>query len=190
LTPTTTAVHAPGPVVVDGDLREWAEAKPVPLTYASGFDPKNAADLQSQTRFMWEESNFYLAVETVDDEHVQPYAGDIVWLADNVELSLDDWGWGLTLTKHGPEVFLYEGVGMSAEMVNTDVKLGVKREGTRTIYEAAFPTAMVKPLELKAGNSCRVAIGMNDLDSTGSRHSLALTPGGDSGPRVKVTLVK
>ena len=190
LTPKTNAVHAPGPIAVDGDMSEWAEAKPVPLTYASGFDSRNTADLQSQIRFMWDESNLYLAVETVDDEYCQPYAGDIVWSADNVELSLDDWAWGLTLTNAGPEVFLYEGVDVSAEMVNTDVKLGIKRDGSLMVYEAAFPASMVKPLELKAGASFGVAVGMNDLDSKVPRHSLALTPGGDSGPRVKVVLEK
>lgn len=194
LVPTTNAAHAPGPVTPDGDLSEWQAAKPVPLTYAHRMDIQNTADLQSQARFMWDESNFYLAVETQDNDYVQPYAGDIVWSADNVQLFIDRWSWGLTLTKTGPEVFLYWGVDVSAETVNTDVKLGIKRDGTHITYEAVFPATMMKPLELKAGNSCRFSLIMNDLDTSGPRHWLELTPGAGSSPktcpRTKVILVK
>jgi hypothetical protein len=118
-----------------------------------------------------------------------------VWSADAVEMFLDDWSWGLSLTAKGPEVFVYWGVDVSAEMVNTDVKLAVTRDGNRIVYEAAFPQSHLTPLKLAPGNSFRFNALMNDLDSSGpekSRHWLQLVPQGDSagnpGPRVKVVL--
>ncbi len=194
LVPTTEAARATGPVRADGVLDEWGRTVPVPLTYPFDYDIDDIEDLSSQVRFMWDDSHFYLAVETTDDVHHQPYAGDIVWSADNVELFLDRWSWGLTLTKDGPEVFLYWGVDVESETVNTDVELGVKVEGTRAVYEAAFPKAMVKPFELKAGSSTRFSLIMNDIEPGKKRHWAELTPGAGSGeggfPRVKVVLAK
>ncbi|MCB9770289.1 MAG: metallophosphoesterase [Candidatus Omnitrophica bacterium] len=195
LVPTTVAQRAPGPVKIDGILDDWEGADPIALTYAESFDKKAKEDLESQIRFQWSPGYFYLAVETWDDEFYQPYAGDIVWLADNVELFLDTWSWGLSLTEKGPEVFLYWGVNRSRETVNTEVQLGVQRDGRKTVYEAAFPQDVVLPFQLEAGNSCRFSMIMNDLDGSvpdRPRHWLELTPGAGSGsgrfPRTKVIL--
>ena len=177
LVPTAEMVHAKGPVVPDADLSEWAQAQWVPLIYPYGFNPEDTADLQCELAMMYDDANVYIAVRTVDNDQVQPYAGDIVWMADNVEFFLDKWHWGFTLTAKGPEVFCYEGVDISVETVNTDVKLGVKREGVNTIYEAAIPAALNKPLALKSGSFCRVGMIMNDLDQKGERHWLELMPG-------------
>ena len=193
--PVMAAARAQGPIKIDGVLDEWAAAPMAPMIYSSGFDGKDTSDLQCRLGFLWDDNMLYLAVETVDNEYYQPYAGDIVWSADNVELFLNDWSWGLTLTKNGPEVFLYEGVNVSAETVNTDVKLAVKRDGTKIIYEAAFPKSHLTPLELAQGNSFRFNLLMNDLDPSGPvkpRHWLELVPGpsapGSRPPRVKVVL--
>jgi hypothetical protein len=195
LIPTTVARRAPSPLKIDGELDDWSGAAPVAVTYPHEFDPKNTEDLKSQVRFQWNPDSFYLAVETWDDDFYQPYAGDIVWLADNVELFLDTWSWGLTLTEAGPEVFLYWGVNRSRETVNTEVELAVKRDGRLTVYEAAFPQDVVLPMQLEAGKSCRFSVIMNDLDGSvpeRPRHWLELTPGAGSGsgefPRAKVIL--
>jgi len=87
------AVHAPEEVHFDGTLEDWKDAESIPLIYAHGFDPeKNPEDLQSEIRFMWDEYFLYVAIDTIDNEHVQPYSGDIVWAADNVELFMDKCG--------------------------------------------------------------------------------------------------
>ena len=195
LVPVTQAVRAAGPVVIDGELDEWGAAQPLPLTYPWRFDINDTDDLEAQCRLMWDDAHLYLAVECGDDEFHQPYAGDIVWSADNVQLFLDKWEWGLSLTEAGPEVFLYSGPGRSSETVNTVVQLAVKRDGRRTTYEAAFPSSEVAPLELKAGAGYTLSVVMNDLDPSHPdrpRHWAELTPGAGSGksnfPRVKVIL--
>jgi hypothetical protein len=195
LVPVLLAARAKGGIKVDGVLDEWSTAQMMPLVYSVGFDAKDSADLSSKLGFLWDDDYLYLAVETNDNEYCQPYAGDIVWSADNVELFLDEWSWGLTLTSAGPEVFLYEGVDVSAETVNSDVKLGVKRDGTKVTYEAAFPKSHLTPLKLAQGESFRFNALMNDLDPSGPvkpRHWLQLVPErgskGSRPPRVKVVL--
>ena len=190
------AVYAPEEVKFDGTLEDWKDAESIPLIYAHGFDPKkHPEDLQSEIRFMWDDRFLYVAVDTIDNEHVQPYSGDIVWAADNVELFMDKWHWGLTLTSNGEEVFLYEAPeGREIEVVNEAVKLKVSRiSDTHIVYEAAFPISEIAPLELKPGSFFNTTMIMNDLDSVGTRHWLELTPGwGEfcTGPMVKIILKK
>jgi hypothetical protein len=193
--PTISAARAPQRIVVDGVVDEWATAQMAPLTYAVGFDGKDTNDLECKLGFLWDDDNLYLAVKTHDNEFYQPYAGDIVWLADNLEMFLDAWSWGLSLTTNGPEVFLYWGVGVPTNTVSRDVKLAVQRNGSEVTYEAAFPQSHLTPLKLVPGNSFRFNALMNDLDPSGPqkpRHWLQLVPGAGSAgsrpPRVKVIL--
>jgi len=177
LTPVADVARAEG-IAIDGGFDEWGKAQWIPVIYpSSGWDPGRTADLACKMALMWDDANFYIATETVDDEHVQPYAGDTVWAADNIEFFVDKWHWGFTLTKGVSEVFLYEGVGESAEMVNTEVKLCVTRDGNITRYEAAIPARLMRPAVLKQGTVCNVCMIMNDLDSKGERHWLELMPG-------------
>ncbi|MBP8128215.1 MAG: metallophosphoesterase [Candidatus Hydrogenedentes bacterium] len=193
--PVLSARRASSPVAPDGVLSEWEGAQFAPSAYPAGFTGAALDDLACETAFLWDEDWLYMAVRVRDNEFHQPYAGDIVWKADNVEMFLDGWSWGLSLTAHGPEVFLYHGINVSAETVNTDVKLSVKRDGTGTFYEAAFPESHLAPLKLAPGASFRFNSLMNDLDPSGpetDRHWLQLAPEtgspGNPPPRVKVVL--
>lgn len=193
--PTLSAWRTKNPISIDGELDEWRAAQFAPSVYPVGFDAKDTNDLSCEMGFLWDADHLYLAVKTHDNEFHQPYAGDIVWAADNVEMFLDGWSWGLSLTANGPEVFLYWGVDVSAETVNTDVKLAVKRDGTELVYEAAIPQSHLTPLTLAPGNSFRFNALMNDLDPSGpekERHWLQLAPEtgspGNPRPRVKVVL--
>lgn len=188
--PVTEAVRAPGPVKLDGVLGEWKAAKPIALTYLSGFEQGqyDPADLSGECRAMWDEQNLYLAFDIRDNDHCQPYAGDIVWLADAIEFGIDRWAWGVSLTRNGPEVFLYSGEGLSAETVNKDVRLAVRRDAGHTIYEAAIPARLNKPLALKKGESFRFRVQVADRDNSDARHELSLTPGGVEDDGIKVVL--
>jgi len=195
--PTVRAARAAAPVEIDGVLDEWESAQMARLVYPAQFDGKDKNDLDCELGFMWDDQWLYLAVSTQDNEYCQPYAGDIVWSADNVEIFLDRWSWGLTLTQKGPEVFLYWGVDTAGQELNADVKLAVKRDGTRMTYEAAFPPSRLTPLKLAPGNSFRFNALMNDLDPSGpekTRHCLQLVPensaAGGPKPRMRFVLVK
>ncbi len=190
--PVAQAIRARGPVHLDGVLDEWQSAKPIALTYVSGFEAGryDPADLSGEGRVMWDEQNLYLAFDITDNDHCQPYAGDIVWLADAIEFGVDHWGWGVSLTQHGPEVFSYFGEGLSAETVNKDVQLAVRRAAGHTIYEAAIPARLNRPLVLQVGSSFRFRVQVADRDNSDARHELSLTPGGVEADGIKVILVK
>ena len=193
VTPVAGAVHTTGSVRIDGALDEWQTATPIKVDYPSGFEngKYDPADLSGQCRVMWDAEHLYVAFEITDNVHYQPYAGDIVWLNDAVEFGIDHWGWGFSLTNAGPEVFAYYGEGVSAETVNKDVTLAVRRTEGRTIYEAALPAALVKPLTLKAGSSFAFHVQVNDRDSeSGVKHELALKPGGEDDRDIRIVLKK
>jgi hypothetical protein len=190
--PVAEAVRARTPVHLDGVLDEWTAAKPIALTYLSGFEPGkyDPADLSGECRVMWDEQNLYLAFDITDNDHCQPYAGDIVWLADAIEFGVDSWAWGVSLTRDGPEVFSYIGEGLSAETVNKDVKLAVRRDAGHTIYEATIPARLNKPLALEKGASFRFRVQVADRDNSDARHELSLTPGGVEAGGIKVILTE
>jgi hypothetical protein len=172
---------------IDGKLEDWSGAQDIPLPYGWAFDAKNTDDLKANIRLAWDKDNLYLAGIVEDDEFHQPYAGDIVWSADGLQLFIGGrWEWGLTLTKAGTEVFLYKGVDVEAEVVNQDVKLAIAQDGRTTTYEAAFPLALLRPLKLKAGEKIPFSICANDFDPSHAdrpRHWAELTPGvGDAVP--------
>jgi hypothetical protein len=72
--PVAEAVHAQGPVLLDGALDEWKAAKPIALTYRSGFEKGqyDPADLSGECRVLWDEQNLYLAFDITDNDHCQP----------------------------------------------------------------------------------------------------------------------
>jgi hypothetical protein len=198
LVPVYRASRMRSPAEIDGDLREWTSNVPGSLSYAWSYDIVDQADLSASCRLAWDDANLYLAVETQDDEFYQPYAGDIVWSADGIQLFIGGrWEWGLTLTQHGPEVFLYKGIDREAETVSTAVRLAVRRDGTRTIYESAFPVSELSPITLRAGETFAFSIVANDLDPSHPerpRHWAELTPGvGDAipnSPMARIELVE
>ena len=154
-----------------------------------------AATASYQIEGAWNEEGIYLAVQVYDNEFYQPFAGDIVWCADNLELFLGEWEWSLSLTAKGPEVFLYEGPGREEETVNNIVQLAVIRKGLYTFYEVYFPPSELVPLQLQAGSKTTFSLIANDLDTTGEkpkRHWLEFMPdtgsGSDDFPRAVLVL--
>lgn len=210
LVPAYTIHRAPAPVTIDGDLAEWSSATTMPLSYGWDFDINDTADHQTTVKLMYDPENLYLAAEVKDDEFHQPYGGDIVWSADNLQtfFRMEDrgsqpfvfkyyWEWGLSLTNSGPEVFMYHGVNRESTVINKTVQLAVKRAGEWTYYEAAFPKSDVVPLALMPGATFMFSIASNDLDPSHPerpRHWSELTPGvGDAvpgSPLAKITLAE
>ncbi len=170
---------------IDGDLIEWEHIPEYPLLYPIRFDPEqNTQDLQASWKCTWNEEGIYMAVQVFDNEFYQPFAGDIVWCADNLELFLGEWEWSLTLTSKGPEVFLYVGPGREEETVNDIVNLAVIRKDPYTYYEVHFPPSEITPFQLQSGNKTTFSLIANDLDITGEkpiRHWLEFMPDTGSG---------
>ena len=180
LLPTIQAPFASAGVTLDGDLTEWSASPVLPLLYGVGYDPADTEDLGATTRLMWDESHLYVAIEVEDNEFHQPYHGDIVWMADSVELWIEDSNWSFSLTPGGPQVFLDERPDKHLDAVVDTVPLAVARRGNRVIYEAAFPADELPQIHLGAGTALHFSLLVNDLDPSGpneKRHYAELTPG-------------
>lgn len=78
-------------VKIDGNLSEWDKSEPVPLLNPvfQRENWKGAIDLSGKAYFAWDESSLYLAIERVDDEHLQTNSGHELYRDDSVELWLD-----------------------------------------------------------------------------------------------------
>ena len=195
LTPALSIPRAPGPVTLDGDLSEWEKAPSMALNYGVHFDPEDTNDLMASTRVMWDEDHLYVAVEVEDNEFYQPYYGDVVWMADSVELWIDHSNWSFSLTEKGPQVFLHDRPDKHFDAVTDAVFLAVHRDGTRVVYEAAYPADELPQVTFEAGATIGFSLLVNDLDENGpleKRHWAEVTPGAGAHfvcPMVALTLL-
>jgi len=189
------AVTAPQ---LDGDLSDWAEVARIPLECAEEdrFDINDRENLSAECACQWDAENFYLAVWVTDNVFYQPYAGDGVWGADNLQLFFDslndgnadahradDHEYGLTLTPAGEEAYVW----LSPQKVygpTDQIALRVRREGNLTCYEAAFRTPQLAPTKFTPGEKFGFSFAVNDKDgpAEGKRHWwVELTPGPGGG---------
>lgn len=180
LVPSLTIPHATGKVTLDGNLSEWDAAQPMAMNYGVSCNPADVDDLKASTRFMWDEENLYVAVEVEDNEFHQPYYGDVIWMADSVELWIDNSNWSFSLTEKGPQVFLFDRPDKHLDAITDAVPLAVHRDGRKVVYEAAYPKAELPQIAFTAGNTIRFSLLVNDLDPNGplkKRHWVEVTPG-------------
>lgn len=194
LVPTLEIPRAPGIVTLDGNLSEWESAPPMAMHYGVNCNPDYVEDLKASTRFMWDEEHLYVAVEVDDNEFHQPYYGDVIWMADSVELWIEQSNWSFSLTEKGPQVFLHDRPDKHLDAVTDAVPLAVHRDGTHVVYEAAYPAAELPQINLTAGTIIHFSLLVNDLDADGpleKRHWVEVTPGAGAHfacPMVALTL--
>ncbi|NLO32545.1 MAG: hypothetical protein GX117_04200 [Candidatus Hydrogenedentes bacterium] len=180
LAPTVDVPRAAQPVILDGDLSEWSHAPCLPMRYGVSYDPADTDDLEACARVMWDDDYLYIAVESEDNEFHQPYYGDVVWMADSVELWIENSNWSFSLTPRDPQVFSHDLPDKHLDVITTAVSLGVVQEGRRIIYEAAYPIKELYQVDFVPGSSFGFSILVNDLDPSGpviKRHYAELTPG-------------
>lgn len=169
------AVQAPRvPVapVIDGDLSEWGGTDKWESAFrvfqATSWD--GTEDLTAFWQLAWDANNLYVAVEVIDDLHVQTQTGNQIFRGDSVDMQFDvdrpgDYGDGvnqddiqITLSPGdfgglAPSAFRYQG-NSSGQIVDAP--------GGNQVLVAAVPTA--------AGYTLEAAIPWSDL-------LLAPTPG-------------
>lgn len=196
LEPAVDVPKARGKVTLDGDLSEWGDAPSLPMLYGVNYDPLDTEDLKASAKVMWDETCLYVAVEAEDNEFHQPYYGDVVWMADSVELWIEHSNWSFSLTPKGPQVFAHDMPDKHVDSITTDVFLAAVRNGRRVVYEAAYPAAVIPQVALASGKKFAFSILVNDLDPSGpveKRHYAELTPGAGAHffcPKFQMTLAK
>lgn len=183
------AVQLPAPPVVDGVLNEWGT---VP-SYSSAFRVYAASswdgtdDLTAVWRLAWDSSNLYVAVEVIDDTHVQTQTGNAIFKGDSVDMQFDtnrtgDFGDGLspddiqiTLSPGDfgglpPSAWRYQGTDSGAILDapgGNRVLVASQRTATGYIIEAAIPWTDLNTSP-SPGLVMGLALNANDNDSPGT----------------------
>ncbi|MEW5988622.1 MAG: sugar-binding protein [Chloroflexota bacterium] len=85
------AAHLTNPPTIDGDLLEWTPFSPVESAFQvySAADWDGSDDVQAFWRLGWDENYLYVAVEVVDDRHVQTQTGNQIFRGDSVDMQID-----------------------------------------------------------------------------------------------------
>ncbi len=75
---------------IDGDLGEWEVPEyPVQNVVFGEGNWSGTSDLSAEVRFGWDDYNFYIAAEVIDDVYVQNSGSRLLYLGDDVEIQLD-----------------------------------------------------------------------------------------------------
>jgi tetratricopeptide (TPR) repeat protein len=177
--------------IIDGRLSEWRGK-----VYAINnvvHKPENWSgwrDLSGAFYIAWDETSLYLAVEVIDDIHVQTergrtmYKGDEVEIQFDVELSADfnateldddDFQIGLSPGDFGgmpPEAYIW----LPEELKGTMIELATSQTGDGYIIEAAIPWWLFKisPRSETAFGFC-LSISDNDAPGTAQQECMVST---------------
>ncbi|WP_294434072.1 glycoside hydrolase family 44 protein [uncultured Victivallis sp.] len=181
-------------IKIDGDLADWpAETAPVTLDFrnARTLLPWSKADQQirAELRFAWSPAALYCAVTVHRDAfHPEERFGKMaIWRGDSLQFGID------TMKNATPETKGFQSddfeylIGefqkkplvwrLAASSVTwdsfakeigeiDDVKLAIRHQPGKTIYEMAFSPVAVSPFRLIAGSSCRLNVLVNLSDGT------------------------
>jgi hypothetical protein len=141
------AIRAPGAVVIDGALDEWAAAQALPVNSSEqivrGAAAWPGAEQASFTlTWMWDDVNLYVAAQVLDPQHVQKDTGPSVSRGDALWLYFDTRGGRqridvkvtLAQTPEGPQVWSW-----LAQQFLPGAQLAWKQSEDGYIYEAALP---------------------------------------------------
>lgn len=180
------AVRAKQTPKIDGELSEWKGAMPFVLNQANQIKQISnwggPGDLSGKGYLMWDNANLYLALEVTDNQHFQNGVGSDIWQGDGIQFTIDpgrisgpgsigyhEIGFALS----GTEVVNWRWIAASGFDVGsvTNFVGAIRRDGTKTTYEAAIPWSELVPgsMELKAGTLLGFSLLINDNDGTGRR---------------------
>jgi hypothetical protein len=171
--------------VVWGIMEKGAKGAPASFTFSITRNEKKrigyAGDLAAKIALAADDAFLYAAVDVTDDVHSQPFDGWYYWQGDCVQI-------GLAPTLSGTEggysgqdhelafvwrddgkaaVWRYQGRRGRPRQEIDSATIAARRDGGRTLYEAAIPLGELQPLapDLWPVIACNVVI--NDHDGAG-----------------------
>ena len=88
--PYLKAYYLKAEPVIDGDLGEWEIPEyPVQDVVFGDENWSGKSDLSAEVRIGWDDYNFYIAAEVIDDVYVQNSGSRLLYLGDDIEVQLD-----------------------------------------------------------------------------------------------------
>lgn len=173
---------------IDGSLDDEAWKNAAELYFDASSEMKGmsdwggAEDLSAEIKMLWDENNFYLALDVTDDIHSQKNDGNMIWSGDSIQLGLqsdreacggiDGYNeLGFTLQDNGT-LSAYRWVaanGFTADDFTECADFEIVREGNKTTYEIAIPWEYVsKTVIPKEGSNVGFSLVLVESD-TGAR---------------------
>lgn len=167
--------HAPGKIVVDGDLSDWKLDERTPFAMEREFTNWGQVPqgLNVKVYTLWDEKAIYFAAVVKKDSYVNE-ANDVgIWLSDNIHFGFYPGGWKL-----GEKVnrgYYREHLGLCQDDVARIFRVGnpaggpasavgatiaVKKVSGGYIYEWAYPKESLMPVELAEGKRFRLSMGV------------------------------
>ncbi|WZL79746.1 chitobiase/beta-hexosaminidase C-terminal domain-containing protein [Eubacteriales bacterium mix99] len=160
------AAKAECPIKVDGTLspEEWEDAMPFTANDKASYVPLNGGqwggpeDISATGYLKWDKDNLYLAMNVMDDSHVQTDKGSGIWSGDSVQFCLDPGrsiapGYyhtndeiGFALNSQDNAVYHWKWASSAGDdLTMPDAGFSVVRKGTITSYEASIPWSDLVP---------------------------------------------
>jgi len=186
-----TAIKAPAPIVLDGDLSEWRGASLLAdprfsIPKGSGddgelvfFEPYNGGswdgpdDQTSAVQVVYDDDNVYFGFTVTDEYHEN--AANSAWNGDSIQLmianeardqqvALYNYALGGTDEEIGDIIVNHESPAADMGDVLTEAVVIRNTENGRTIYEIKLPKATLGLAELKGGVRFGLGMAINDGD--------------------------
>ena len=191
-TQSILAAYTDGGIAVDGNLSDagWQNAPVIDLGRATIYSDavavnqpvQNNLDVQANARMAWDAANLYVALDVVDEAHVQTAASAVdIWGQDSLQLRVKNASGapaevGFALNSATGNIMAYEWAGPSVGTLTASSYSAViaRDDATKmTRYEIAIPWATlgVDGASLNPGDTLPVCLALNDygLLSTGAR---------------------
>ena len=186
-----TAIKAPAPIVLDGDLSEWRGASLLAdprfsIPKGSGddgelvfFEPYNGGswdgpdDQTSAVQVVYDDENVYFGFTVTDEYHEN--AANSAWNGDSIQLmianeardqqvALYNYALGGTDEEIGDIIVNHESPAADMGDVLTEAVVIRNTENGRTVYEIKLPKATLGLAELKGGVRFGLGMAINDGD--------------------------
>ena len=196
----SAALKAKEPVKIDGDGSEWTEGF-INLNRSDQFHSllslgsvyQGADDLSARTAVKWDDENFYLYADVLDNKHFSTGVTPVnIWQMDSIqfavvydpkdELSRSEFE-EIAVGEVDGEVILYrhktrfKGDGDYTKIDGGEAAVVV--DGLHTYYEVKIPwsSLMVEKVNIEPGTELKFAMVVNENDGVGRVGYLALGDG-------------
>ncbi len=195
-------------VIADGNLSEWDHANWITLSDEQVSKPfshmlkrTDDQDLSAKLAFGWNQNVLAMAIVVTDDKVQTAKSAHEGWQGDCVQVYFDprndatqaqpntDDDVEYIISRIGDQncAWLVKGANgnykgqanRAEEIMDTDVKLAIVRQGQQTIYEIVFPAADCIPgTRFEVDGHLGFSILINDNDGQGRKTGLTLAPKG------------